>query len=290
MNQMPDNVRKTLKFFQKGEITEHHVYMNIANRMKDPHNKEVLLNIAAQEKAHYEIWTKVLGEPAVPNKRRVRWYTFLARTLGYTFALKMMEKGEGRAKVAYDEIARYVPEAAHIAQEEDAHENDLINMLDEERLNYVGSMVLGLNDALVELTGALAGLTLALSSQPQLISLSGLVTGIAASFSMAASEYLSSKADNQPNALKSAIYTGVAYIITVAILITPYLLLSPFLALGVMLLSAVLIIFAFNFYISVAKDYNFKQRFFSMAAISLGVAAFSFFVGYLVKMVLGIDA
>lgn len=290
MNQMPDNVRRTLKLFQKGEITEHHVYMNIANRMKDPHNKEILTTIANQEKAHYEIWTKVLGAPAAPNRRRVRWYTFLARTLGYTFALKMMEKGEGRAKVAYDEIAKYVPEAGLIAQEEDAHENDLINMLDEERLNYVGSMVLGLNDALVELTGALAGLTLALSSKPELISLSGLVTGIAASFSMAASEYLSSKADNQPNALKSAVYTGVAYILTVAILITPYLLLSPFVALGVMLLSAVLIIFGFNFYISVAKDYNFKQRFFSMAAISLGVATFSFFVGYLVKMVLGIEA
>jgi len=290
MKDIPEVVRKSLKAMQKGEITEHFVYMNIARKMKNPENRKILETIAAQEKAHYEIWTRHLGEPARPNRFKVGWYTFLARTLGYTFALKIMEKGEDRAKIAYDEIAKYIPEAAVIAREEDAHENELINMLDEERLNYVGSMVLGLNDALVELTGALAGLTLALSSRPEIISLSGLVTGIAASFSMAASEYLSAKADNQPNALKSAVYTGVAYIITVAILIAPYLLLdSPFAALAVMLASVVVIIFAFNFYISVAKDYNFKQRFFSMAAISLGVAAFSFGIGYVVKLFLGVD-
>ena len=290
MTQIPERITSALKNMQKGEITEYYVYMNIAKTMKDPKNKEILTKIANQEKAHYEIWTKHLGTPATPNRARVGWYTFLASTLGFTFALKMMEKGEGRAKVSYGEIAEFIPDAARVAQEEDAHENDLINMLDEERLNYVGSMVLGLNDALVELTGALAGLTLALASQPKLISLSGLVTGIAASFSMAASEYLSAKADNHPNALKSAVYTGIAYIVTVAILILPYLLLDPFVALAVMLGSAVLIIFAFNFYISVAKDYNFRQRFFQMAAISLGVAAFSFFVGFVVKMALGIEA
>ncbi len=36
------------------------------------------------------------------------------------------------------------------------------------------------------------------------------------------------------------------------------------------------IIFLFNFYISVAKNYQFSRRFFDMAGISLGVAALSF--------------
>jgi VIT1/CCC1 family predicted Fe2+/Mn2+ transporter len=291
MNDIPIKVTRALRAMQKGEITEHHVYMNIAKKMKNPENKKILTTIATQEKAHYEIWTRHLGTPTAPDRLKVCWYTFLSRFLGYTFALKIMEKGEDRAKYAYGEIAKYVPEAALISQEEDAHEHELINMLDEERLNYVGSMVLGLNDALVELTGALAGLTLALQSRTDLISLSGLITGIAASFSMAASEYLSAKADNQPNALKSALYTGAAYVVTVAILIAPYLIIQnrPFLALGVMLASVVVIIFAFNFYISVAKDYDFKKRFFSMAAISLGVAALSFGIGFLVKIFLGID-
>ena len=54
--------------------------------------------------------------------------------------------------------------AQKIAEDEERHEQKLLAILDEERLQYVGSMVLGLNDALVELTGTLAGLTLALQN------------------------------------------------------------------------------------------------------------------------------
>ena len=77
-----------------------------------------------------------------------------------------------------------------IAQDEDRHESQLLGMLDEERLQYVGSMVLGLSDALVELTGTLAGLTFALQNN-RLVALSGLITGISATLSMTSSEYLS---------------------------------------------------------------------------------------------------
>jgi VIT1/CCC1 family predicted Fe2+/Mn2+ transporter len=162
-------------------------------------------------------------------------------------------------------------------------------MLDEELLQYVGSIVLGLNDALVELTGALAGFTLALGN-PRLISLTGLVTGIAASFSMAASNYLSNRAENNPNAGKSALYTGIAYLITVVLLILPFILLgNPFFALAITLSTAVLIIFFFNYYLSVAKDLDFIHRFLEMALISLGVAALSFGIGYLLKNVMGVD-
>lgn len=62
------------------------------------------------------------------------------------------------------------------------------------RLSYMSSVVLGLNDALVEFTGALAGFTLALN-EPRLVALTGSITGVAAALSMAASEYLSTKSD-----------------------------------------------------------------------------------------------
>jgi VIT1/CCC1 family predicted Fe2+/Mn2+ transporter len=86
---------------------------------------------------------------------------------------------------------------AKIQKDEEEHEQKLIGMLNEERLNFVGSIVLGMNDALVELTGALAGLTLAFNDMKIMI-LSGLVTGLSASFSMAASDYLSARAENDP--------------------------------------------------------------------------------------------
>jgi VIT1/CCC1 family predicted Fe2+/Mn2+ transporter len=177
-----------------------------------------------------------------------------------------------------------------MGQEESRHEKALLDMLDEELLRYVGSIVLGLNDALVELTGALAGFTLALGNT-RLISLAGLVTGISAAFSMAASDYLSTKAEGDPRAGKSALYTGVAYLVTVVLLILPYLLLSnKFLCLGITLAVVIAIIGVFNYYLSVAKDVDFRRRFLEMGAISLGVAAFSFLIGFLLKKLLGVEA
>lgn len=176
--------------------------------------------------------------------------------------MKILERGEDKAQKNYSVLIGEIPEAEKIIKEESEHEHELISMLNEERLNYVGSIVLGLNDALVELSGALAGLSFALSDS-RIISLTGLITGIAASLSMAASEYLSAKAEGRENPLKSALYTGVAYIITVGILILPFILFADNrrLALGVMLFSVIFIIFVFNFYISVAKDLSFKKRF-----------------------------
>lgn len=113
-----------------------------------------------------------------------------------------MEGKEAGAGSAYERLAAEIPEALEIAQEEREHEEKLIEMLDEERLQYVGAMVLGLNDALVELTGTLAGLSFALQNN-RLIALSGLITGISATFSMAASSYLSAKSENDPHAIKS---------------------------------------------------------------------------------------
>jgi VIT1/CCC1 family predicted Fe2+/Mn2+ transporter len=220
---------------------------------------------------------------------RVFRNVLLARLLGLTFVLKLMEKREGTGSRVYAELSQYFPEAKAFSEEELVHEQKLLGMLDEEGLQYVGSVVLGLNDALVELTGALAGFTLALSDN-KIISLVGLVTGISAAMSMAASDYLSSKAENDPKAKKSALYTGVAYLFTVILLIMPFLLLDDkFMALGITLFTAVAIIFCFNYYISTAKDLNFKARFLEMTFISLGVATFSFFVGYALKYLLGVD-
>ncbi len=290
MNTTPKNILKQIQKVQKAEITEYHVYKNIAKRTKDEKNRAILERIAAQEKAHYEIWTRVLNKPAKPNRFAIFIYQILHLLFGYTFTLKIMEKGEAGAEAIYAELEQYEKDAGRIALEEQEHEKELLDMLDEERLNYVGSIVLGLNDALVELTGAIAGLTLAFADS-KMISLSAIITGIAASLSMASSEYLSAKTDNNPNAKKSALYTGVAYIITVAILVLPYLLIANnhFLSLGIMLASVVIIIFFFNYYISVAKNLPFKGRFWQMVAISLGVSLISFGIGYVVKLLFGIE-
>ncbi|HPJ39392.1 MAG TPA: VIT1/CCC1 transporter family protein [Spirochaetota bacterium] len=275
---------------QKSEITEHHIYSRLAERIKDSSNGEVLKTIAMDEKRHYEFWKHHTGVDVKPSRWKIFKFYWIARIFGLTFGIKLMERGEEKAHDNYMRIAEEIPGARKIAEDEDAHEKQLINMIEEERLNYMGSVVLGLNDALVELTGALAGLTFALQNT-RLIALAGLITGIAAAFSMAASEYLSTKSeDSEKNALTSSIYTGIAYIFTVFFLILPYLLVSNYmLCLALTLLIAIAIIFFFNYYISIAKDLSFKKRFLEMAVISLGVAGISFGVGFLIRTFIGIE-
>ncbi len=274
---------------QQTEETEHLIYMRLSEQCKDSKNAEILSKIGQQENGHARFWQKKSGKEVKPDMFRVSRTVMLARLLGLSFVLKLMEKREGTGSKLYDRLSEYFPEARTFSEEELAHEKELLSMLDEEGLQFVGSIVLGLNDALVELTGALAGFTLALNDN-KIISLVGLVTGISAALSMAASDYLSSKAEGDEQAKKSAVYTGVAYLITVALLILPFLLLtSKFIALSVTLITAVMIIFLFNYYISIAKDLNFKARFLEMTFISLGVAAFSFFVGYALKLLLGVE-
>lgn len=284
-------VLKTLLFAQRNEVTESRIYARLARTEKNPENKKVLEQIAREEQVHADIWKKYTGRDVKPSKVKIAFYTFLARFLGLTFGLKLMEKGEELAQGFYEKVSVAVPEAKKIAADEKEHEAKLLSLLNEERLEYMGSIVLGLNDALVELTGALAGFTFAIQN-PKITAAAGLITGIAASFSMAASEYLSGKADGATTgkALKSAVYTGIAYILTVIVLILPFLLMTSSLpALAITLGAAILIILFFNFYISVAKDLPFLRRFLEMAFISLGVAALSFGIGVIVRNVFGID-
>jgi len=286
---MDDKNRAFAIAAQRTEITEHFIYLRLAEKCKNENNAAVLRRIGEQEKMHADFWKSKTGLEIKPDKGRIRRTVFLARMLGLTFVLKQMEKREGTGSRQYGEMSDIYPEIRRFSEEESEHEQAILDMLDEESLQYVGSIVLGLNDALVELTGALAGFTLALGDT-RVITLAGLVTGISAALSMAASDYLSSKAEGDERAKKSAVYTGVAYLLTVALLILPFLVLhAKFLALGITLFTAVLIIFAFNYYISVAKNLDFKSRFTEMTLISLGVAAFSFLIGYLLKIILGVD-
>lgn len=290
MQQLSEDIRKKVILFQETEITEHHIYKRLAKRIKSVENARILDRIAEDELRHYNGWKQYTNEEVQPRWFNVWFYYVISTIFGFTFGVKLMEQGEEAAQANYESVSRVIPEASKYQEEENKHEHQLIEMLNEERLQYAGSVVLGLNDALVELTGALAGLTLALQNV-KLIALSGLITGIAASLSMAASEYLSTRSeDTQKHPVRAAVYTGIAYISTVTLLILPYLLFENYyLDLAIALTTAVIIIAVFNYYISVAKGESFRERFVEMAGLSLSVAAFSFVIGYFIRIWLGIE-
>ena len=283
-------IRQKLLAYQKYEITEHHIYRMLAKAVKSPENSQVLEKIADDELRHYRDWRTYTQQDVKPDKLKIWQYYGISRVFGFTFGVKLMERGEEDAQDSYEQLRGTIPEADAILRDENEHEAALLELLDEERLRYMGSIVLGLNDALVELTGALAGLTLALQNT-RLIALTGLITGIAAALSMAASEYLSTKSEEtEKHPVRASAYTGVAYVGTVFVLILPYLVLENFyVCLGCTLAAAVLIIGLFNYYISVAKDVPFKRRFLEMTGLSLGVAALSFLIGFLIRSFLGVE-
>ena len=291
MKTFSDKVKKIIEKMQQNELNESLIYKAIAKSTKDEHNKEVLTRLSNEESKHYEIWKTYTGKELRPNKLKVFKYKLISKIFGFTFAVKLMEMGEKYAQQEYELLEQEIPESVEIRKQEEEHESALLEILDEERLKYVGSMVLGMNDALVELTGSIAGFTFALQDT-KLIALSGLIIGISATLSMASSEFLSAKSEGRTDAMKSCLYTGIAYLATVALLILPYLLFSSaqfMLALFAMLGIVVLIIASFTYYISVAKDEKFIPKFLEMTIISIGVAIISFVVGILAKKFLGVD-
>jgi VIT1/CCC1 family predicted Fe2+/Mn2+ transporter len=285
-----ETTRKQFLEFQRNEITEYHIYRELAKVTENPANREVLNRIAGDELRHYEQLKKSTGKDVSPDRFKILKYVWIARIFGLTFGIKLMEAGEESAQENYGGFSDEFEPAGLMAKDENEHEQELIGLIDEERLQYTGSVVLGLNDALVELTGALAGFTLALQNT-HLIALTGSITGIAAALSMASSEYLSTKAEEtEKHAGKASLYTGMAYIFTVLVLIAPYLFLKNyFICLGITLALGIGIIASFNYYIAVAKDLDFRKRFLEMSGLSLGVAAVSFLVGFLLRKFTGIE-
>lgn len=156
--ELSPEVRQRLLIFQRIEITENHIYSRLAGTVKSPENRKVLEKIAADEMRHYEQWRRYTGESVAPDHAAISKYFWISRVLGFTFGVKLMESAEEKAQGGYEQLVGLIPEAEAIMKDEQEHETALLGMLDEERLRYTGSMVLGLNDALVELTGALAGL------------------------------------------------------------------------------------------------------------------------------------
>ena len=277
------------------EATEAEVYRRLARMQKDPVNRSILEGIGLEEERHEAVIENMTGEKVNADMGKVRRQIMLARLFGFTFSVKMMESTEQDAAAEYRELG-----LDDIADEEDAHEENMIGMLDEERLRYSGSVVLGMSDALVELTGALAGLTFALQSL-NLVALAGLVTGIAAAFSMGASEYLSSRAEKKnESAVRAAFFTWISYLITVLLLVSPYLLLTaespdfhglePHVqALLYTFAIGLLIVAVFNFYVSVVEEVSFSSRFMEMAGILGVVSLISYGIGILLRGMLGVE-
>lgn len=275
--------RKLVKA-QKAEITEYLIYDKLSQSIRGEDNTTLIKGIAEDELKHHNLCNNYTGCDVEPNRFKVWLYYLISRLFGITFGLKLMENAEEKAHRVYEELAAYIPAVEDFAIDEARHKRELIDLIDDERLNYTGDIVRGLNAALVEITGALAGLTLAFQNRALIVT-TGLILGVTMSLSLTSTEYLATKSSHGiKSPFKSALYAGIVNILAIILLLLPYMLIpNIFISLGLTVLIAVIMVFLFSFYISVVKDTSTLKTFLEMAAISLGIAALAFGIGFLAK-------
>ncbi len=273
------------------ELTEHLVYAALAARQKDAGNRETLERLSAQELSHYEFWKSLLAKenPAAaealrPRNGTIAWMRFLRAILGVTFLTKLLEGHEHGAPEQYEAIRALLPADAQerlsgIIEDERSHERALIGQIKEARVNYIGFIVLGLADAIVEITGVHAGF-LGVTGSTLIAGVAGVIVGFAAAISMGSAAYLQAKQDTTKSAIASGMLTGFSYFASVILLALPYFLIRTMItAFAISTSLGVLLIAGFTIYGAVVFERKFWREFGEAAALLVGTAVATFVWG-----------
>ena len=120
--ELTPELRRKLLLHQKNEITEHHIYAKLAESVREPENSRILESISQDELRHYHVWRNHTSEDAEPDQWRIWKYYWISRIFGFTFGIKLMERGEEDAQDSYDELQGVVAEAGTVIFEENQHE------------------------------------------------------------------------------------------------------------------------------------------------------------------------
>lgn len=288
--EIDSDLKRELLRIQNKEITEYNIYKKLSEKTKG-NNSKILKQISEDEFNHYKEWKEITKLDVKPNRLRIIKYLFINQIFGLMFMMKLLEGNEEKAQINYQKITKELPRTNKIINEEIKHEKLLIDMIDEKRLDYLSSIISGLNDAMIELAGELAGFTFALQN-PALIGFAGLIAGIAQFLSSSASEielFLTERTLENKKAIKKSFLEGSIYLITVFFLIIPFFILqNPFFGMAIAGFNSFIIIILFTYYVSVVKDLSLKKLFSITILITLGIGLLSFIIGWIVKSILNL--
>lgn len=254
----------------------------------------VLMQLSATEHKHYEFWRKYAPkeEPKV-DRFKLYWVLFLRRVLGLTFASRFLDRHESSVVKEYRALAGLIPEADKAAFEEmvadeQEHEMEFAQKIESSAIRYISFIVLGLADALVEITGIHAG-SLGIYDITEYAGIAGVTAGAAASLAMASAAFAQAKQGFHGSARLSATYTGISYFITAIILAAPYFLTpSMIYALGTSLFLAVVVLALISYYSTVISGKPFLRDFVEMLLIMFGVTVALYFFGHFIRVSTGI--
>ncbi len=277
------------------EFTDSALYARLADTV-DPSSPfaDVLKRLSDTERRHYEFWKKYApGREPRLNGAKVGWTLLLRRLFGLTFASRYLDRHEGSVVKEYKGLAPLIPEGDRkefdeMVADEEAHEKEFAGRIQSSAVTYISFIVLGLADALVEITGIHAG-SLGIYDRTEYAGLAGVIAGAAASLAMASAAFAQAKQGFEGSARLSAAYTGVSYFVTAIILATPYFLTRDmYVALGSSLTLAVIILATVTYYSTVISGKPFFGDFAAILGIMLAVTVVLYAFGYFAGVATGI--
>jgi VIT1/CCC1 family predicted Fe2+/Mn2+ transporter len=287
--------RRDLVRYCEDEYTDHLVYARLAGRERNGARREVLEQLSRHEAEHYAFWQEAIpGYTPRPRRFLLGLVVLLRYLFGITFAIKFLERHE---KATIEEYRRIRPrfdaqEGARLdrmIEDEEEHERFFIGQIDEGVVKYLGFIVLGLADAIIEITGVHAGF-LGVTSSTTMAGVAGLIVGFAAAISMATAAYLQAKQSTERNPVTSALLTGASYILAVVLLALPYFTTDRMLLAFLASLAAALTLTAyFTFYSTILFERRFAREFLESAALTLGTAVATYWFGNFLGGIFGLE-
>ena len=279
------------------EYTDYLVYKRLSesSSVKDPKIKQILVTLSNTEYGHYEFWKKFLPSDTkvVANTWAIYLTLLLRMIFGNTFAIKYLEKHETAVIKKYKSVKNSIPEVDQrrfdeMVRDEEEHENTFMEQMQGPYLKYIAFIILGLADAIVEISGIHAG-SLGIYHSTEITGLAGIVAGASASIAMASAAYAQAKQGFQGSPTISAVFTGGSYFINAIVLAAPYFFTkSQEIAITTSIIFALLIIAFVTYYNSVVSSARFLRDFTELSGIMLGASAALFLFGLLIRSVFGI--
>lgn len=281
--------------FARKSLRAYALYLALSESEKNPDFKKLLEELAITSKEQFDFWARksgVRGDMVRVPHIEIIGLRILRFLFGLTLTTKFIIGRKEQRVISYQKYCRTSRDEENVQAIEIfiARLHAIIDRIQEKRAYFFSNVVLGVNDALIELTGALVGFTFTIVDL-RLVSVVGLVTGLSASMSMAASAFLQARHQNAGKPLQAAFFTGGSYMVIVLCLIAPFLLFSTtfdaLIGMGIIIFFLIALI---SFCSAVLLEKPYLQQFTEMVLFSLGVSVIAFAIGHWLNSSLHIQA
>jgi len=179
-------IAEAMKFYNN-EVNDAAIYNTLMKMEKDPTFREKLEHISKMESGHAGFWLSFLENRGFSPKKKKR-----AAFMG---AVKLLKRIFGSTLIVQEEQSQL----RKIIMDELEHEKVFSTSKQLLKVENFRDFILGMNDGLVEILGAVAGLSAVYMHNPLLVAASGMIIGVAGALSMGIGAFISVRSQRQVN-------------------------------------------------------------------------------------------